>query len=192
MAPKYPPVEDASEWFVAFTNAKRENTTAESLQRRSFSTYVPAMTVTRVRRNKAVAVKRPLFPRYIFVGLARGQNLLGLRQTPGLEGMVRVAGRPVTVEAEMLDGLRAAEAAGVYDFTDDHLAAMAAADRTEAAKALVPGMRVNIVDGPFRSFPGTVAGFLPDARLSVIVRIFGTSQAVPMPLDHLEAAGVQA
>ncbi|MBY0361190.1 MAG: hypothetical protein K2X45_04730 [Phreatobacter sp.] len=194
MSPKYPPARSPSEWFVAYTNPKREEVAAGFIkQRTSFDTYFPLMKVTRARGRRIATVAQPLFPRYVFVGLSHGENLLGLRQTPGLEGMVRVSGRPVTVEAEMLEGLRSAEASGIYDFTDEREAerqaaaqSAAATSRAEAAKSFAPGMKVSIVGGPFRSFTGIIYELLPPARISVLVKVFGSTHPVPMPMSDVE------
>lgn len=176
------------EWFVAYTDPKREDGVARELRRRQLATFYPAMTVSRVQGRRRVTVSAPLLPRYLFVGLGLGQSLYALRQTPGLDGMVRVGGVPATVSDALIQGLREAQAAGVYDFSDATAAERDAARRAEAAKAFEPGRVVRIVAGPFASFSGVVEGPLPDGRVAVIVSLFGRSSPVPMMLADIEAA----
>lgn len=178
----------ATEWFVAYTDPRREGDVARELRRRQMATFYPAMTVTRTKAKRRVTVLAPLLPRYLFVGLASGQSLYGMRQTPGLEGMVRVGGKPATVPACVITGLRTAQAQGVYDFSDATQAERDAAKRAEAAKAFGAGRKVRILAGPFASFTGIVEGLLPDERIMVVVNLFGRSSPVPMMLADVEAA----
>lgn len=177
---------DATEWFVAYTNPKREDAVAVGLRRRQFASFWPAMTVSRTRSRQRVTVQAPLLPRYLFVGLAPGQSLYGLRETPGLEGMVRVAGQPVTVKPAVITGLREAQASGVYDFSDATMAAKAAEDQAEDAKVFRTGLPVRVLQGPYRSFSGTVDELLLPNRISVWITLFGKPFSVPMMLADVE------
>ena len=175
---------EAGTWFVAYTNPRREDSVERTVRRRSFRTFVPVMTVT----QRCQDVERPLFPRYVFVGLRPGLTLYGLRETPGLEALVRMDGKPVTVPDDVVSGLRDYQRDGVFDFTDARMAAAAAAARAEAAKAFEPGRPVRVVDGPYRSFSGVVECLLPEERISVKLKLFGRSFSIPLPLAHVEKA----
>ncbi|MGU3418514.1 transcription termination/antitermination protein NusG [Methylobacterium sp. D54C] len=177
-------VAEADTWFVAYTNPRREGAVEGTIRRRRFRSYVPVMTVTWRRRD----VLRPLFPRYVFVGLRPGLTLYGLRDTPGLESLVRMAGTPVTVPGDVVSGLRDYQSAGVFDFTDARMAAAAAAARAKAALAFEPGRPVRVVDGPYRSFRGVVVRLLPEERVSVSLTLFARTFDVPLPLAHVEKA----
>jgi transcriptional antiterminator RfaH len=150
------------------------------------------MTVTR----RSGRVKHALFPRYVFVGLKPGRKLFDLRKTPHLGGIVKVAGKPYQVAPEILKGLRGAEAAGVYDFTDERLAELEVAARVErhmAARAralrdLVPNARVRIVDGPFRTFAGRVVELMLPDRVMIGIKLFGAEHPIPMEIGDVELA----
>lgn len=171
------------EWFVAYADPRRETSVARTLKRRDFVAYVPTMRVSRTLRTRRVTAGSPLFPRYVFVGLSVGQNLYGLRETPGLEGMVKIAGAPVTVAPSIISGLREQEDAGVFDFSDEAADAKAAAT---AAEIYTAGRKVRVRAGPFLGFAGIVNALLPDARISVFITLFGRAHPVPMPLAHIE------
>ncbi|KQP36684.1 hypothetical protein ASF25_01635 [Methylobacterium sp. Leaf100] len=177
---------DEREWFVAYTNPKREQTAAKTLQRREFVTCLPVMTVSRTRSRQRVTEAAPLLPRYLFVGLGPGQSLYGLRETPGLEGMVRVGGVPATVPVELIQGLRTAQAAGVYDFSDAAMEARAADEGAQAwartALRFAPGRKVRVLSGAYRSFGGVVDAVSPPDRIDVWITLFGRSFSVPMML----------
>lgn len=180
--------EPASEWVVAYTNPKREDDVARTLRRRAFAAYVPAMTVTRRRRS----VTRPLLPRYVFLGLRGRLTLYDLRETPGLEGVVRTGGQPSFVAPGLVAGLRLQEQAGLFDFTTEReaeRAARALADSRAARMAALPlGATVRLVQGPWRSFRGTVVEKLPPDRLRLGMTLFGRVFQVPVLLDDIDSS----
>lgn len=171
-------------WLVAYTNPRREADVSRTLKRRKFEAYVPVMTVTR----NAADVRRPLLPRYVFVRDVVGQGTYGLRQTPGLEGLVRTTGQELArLSDSIVDGLRAQEAGGVFDFTAARVAADEAAKRAaEAAKTFLPGVVVRVVGGPWMSFLGRVDGLLPNDRIGIRMKALGSEVTVPMELSDVE------
>lgn len=176
---------EVSEWLVAYTNPRREADVVRTVKRRAFEAYVPAMTVTRRRQT----VERPVFPRYVFVGFHPGQEVYGLRETPGLEGLVRFDGQPVKVGRALIEGLRDEERDGVFDFTEARAAAMAAAEAEAADLArialLKPGRRVRMVGGTWMNFTGRVIEHLPGRRVLVSMTLFRRGMSVPIPLAHV-------
>ncbi|APX83805.1 hypothetical protein BV511_03105 [Methylorubrum extorquens] len=175
-----------SEWVVAYTNPKREADVARTLGRRAFAAYVPAMTVTRRRQT----VSHPLLPRYVFVGLRGKLTLYDLRETPGLEGLVRIGGHPAHVAPELVAGLRLQERDGLFDFTEareaDRVARALDASRAARMAALTLGSSVRLKDGPWRSFRGLVDEKLPPDRLRLLMKVFGRQLVVPVRLDDVE------
>ncbi|CAO4162661.1 Transcription antitermination protein RfaH [Methylorubrum populi] len=176
----------AAEWVVAYTDPKREADVARTLRRRAFAAYVPAMTVTRRRQT----VTQPLLPRYVFIGLRGRLTLYDLRQTPGLEGVVRTGGKPSFVAPGLVAGLRLQEEAGLFDFTTEREAERAArafADSRAARMAALPlAATVRLVQGPWRGFRGTVVEKLPPDRLRLGMTLFGRTFEVPVSLDDIE------
>ena len=154
-----PPV-DGKQWFVAFTSPKREPSVAKAARQRAFASYVPTQLVSRTVSRRRVTVGSPLLPRYVFVGLEEGQGFYGLRGTPGLEGLVRMAGSIVRVQPEVLHGLHARQLAGEFEFTDDALAADEMERLQEEHRAFEPGESVMLMVGPFKGFGAIVIAAL--------------------------------
>ncbi|MBY0259583.1 MAG: hypothetical protein K2X24_18430 [Methylobacterium sp.] len=177
---------DVTEWYVAYTNPKREEAVAVGLRRRQVASFWPAMRVSRTRSRRRVTELAPLLPRYLFVGLAPGQSLYSLRETPGLEGMVRADGRPAKVKPELITGLRDAQASGTYDFSDEAMAAKDPEGAPAREKGFEPGAKVRVMLGAYRSFSGAVHEVLPPDRISVWITIFGRAFPVPMMLADVE------
>ncbi len=172
-------------WVVAYTNPRREEEVRAAVERRALAAYIPAMTVTRRRAD----VRRPVFPRYVFIGLRAAQGTGGLAGTPGLFGLVRCDGAPVRIAPALIRGLRADEAAGVFDFTAARERARAAAEAAAAERKRVaeiqPGRRVRMVGGTWAQFGGTVLAHMSGARVMVEVTLFARPMPVPIPLAYV-------
>lgn len=180
-----PPAEPASEWLVAYTDPRCEEKVETAMRRRALDAYVPAMTVTRRRAD----VRRPVFPRYVFVGLRPGQSSAAMAGTPGLFGLVRCGERIERVPAAVIAGLRADEATGVFDFTAARAraaeeAAAEAAERKRIAE-IQPGRRVRMVGGTWAQFSGQVLAHMAGARVLVEITLFARPMPVPIPLAHV-------
>jgi len=172
-------------WLVAYTNPRREEEVRAAVERRALASYVPAMTVTRRRAD----VRRPVFPRYVFIGLRATQNPCQLAGTPGLFGLVRCDGTAVRIDPAVIRGLRADEDAGVFDFTEARERAREAAVAAEALRQRVaeiqPGRRVRMVGGTWAQFGGTVLAHMSGARVMVEVTLFARPMPVPIPLAYV-------
>lgn len=172
-------------WVVAYTNPRREEEVRAAVERRALAAYIPAMTVTRRRAD----VRRPVFPRYVFIGLREAQGTGALAGTPGLFGLVRCDGAPVRIAPALIRGLRADEAAGVFDFTAARERARADAEAAEAERKRVaeirPGRRVRMVGGTWAQFGGTVLAHMSGARVMVEVTLFARPMPVPIPLAYV-------
>lgn len=179
------------EWVLAYTDPQREQAVAKTARQRSFVTYVPAMTVTNRKRED---VARPLFPRYVFIG-HRGQGFFELRETPGLERIVRDAdGRIAPISPETVGALQAQEAAGDFDFTATRTAEAAARAEAKAAlakrawaMALQPGVLIRMVRGPWRGYPAKVQRLAPPDRIIVLMTFLKREWPIPVPLVDIEA-----
>lgn len=176
---------DPETWLVAYTNPRREAEVRAAVERRALASYVPAMTVTRRRAD----VQRPVFPRYVFIGLRATQNPCRLAGTPGLFGLVRCDGTALRIDPAVIRGLRADEAAGVFDFTEARERARAEAASAEALRQRVaeiqPGRRVRMVGGTWAQFGGTVLAHMSGARVLIEVTLFARPMPVPIPLAYV-------
>lgn len=89
---------------MVYTEPSRERVAAAFLRadwnRRHV--YLPLIVATRIIRSRLVRLVRPLFPRYLFV--ADDERGWGrLRSTPGVMGLVMMAGKPASVEQGSID-----------------------------------------------------------------------------------------
>jgi len=65
-------------WYVVHTQPNGEGRADLNLCRQGFATYLPRYARRRRHARRQEVVKRPLFPRYLFVGLDLARDRLGL------------------------------------------------------------------------------------------------------------------
>jgi transcriptional antiterminator RfaH len=83
-------------WLLAYTKPRQEALAEEHLRRQGYEVLCPQLRVQKLRRRKWTWVEEPLFPRYLFVGVADEYDLLvGAQDAIVLStDVVRVDARP--------------------------------------------------------------------------------------------------
>jgi transcriptional antiterminator RfaH len=123
--------------------------------------------------NLQATVRRPLFPRYLFVRLDLAQDRwFAVNSTVGVSCLFTQQGRPVAVPFGIVETLLA--------HSD--------ADLTRLDRLLVEGQRVRIFSGPLADFTATAVR--PDARrrVDVLLEIMGAAVSVSVDRRALAPA----
>jgi transcriptional antiterminator RfaH len=123
-----PPFGDAS-WQLVYTKARAERWVELNLRRQNFLTLLPLV------RGRAGFV--PLFPRYVFVGIAPEVSARPIAGTRGVQYLVHFGSQPARVPTEvLLDVSSRMDAHGVVHLEkadpEDPLFAKRARERTRA------------------------------------------------------------
>ncbi|HUH83604.1 MAG TPA: transcription termination/antitermination NusG family protein [Stellaceae bacterium] len=150
-------------WYAAYTQANAETKAAEHLQRQGYLAYLPRYRrhVRHARRQSLVL--RPLFPRYLFVGIDRlVQRWRPVRSTVGMVGLVACAEEPVPVAAAIVAVLRAQESDGAFDLLSP----------TQRLRA---GDDIRVTQGPFADLIGRLLGVADHERVFVLLDLLGRS-----------------
>jgi transcriptional antiterminator RfaH len=106
-------------------------------------------------------VKRPLFPRYLFVGLdlAR-ERWRAIHSTFGVNRLVLAGEEPLPVPDGVVDDIRARE-------DGDGLVVLG------LPAGLGPGSRVRLVDGIFADAKGVLERVADDRRVAILLELLG-------------------
>ena len=163
-------------WFAVYTQPNAELKAAEHLLRQGYAAYLPRYRrYVRHARTRAL-VLRPLFPRYLFVGLDRLVQLRRpIRSTVGVVGLVSSADEPVPVAAEIIDALRRQESAGAFDLVSP-------------VQRLHAGDSIRVTQGPFADLIGRLVGVADHERVFVLIDLLGRSVRAKVPVLAVEAA----
>jgi transcriptional antiterminator RfaH len=163
-------------WYAVYTQPNAEIKAAEHLARQGYAAYLPRYRryVRHARTNALVL--RPLFPRYLFVGLDRlVQRRRPIRSTVGVVGLVSSADEPVPVSALIVDALRRQESEGAFDLVSP-------------VQRLRAGDTIRVTQGPFADVIGRLIGVADHERVFVLLDLLGRSVRAEVPALAVEAA----
>jgi transcriptional antiterminator NusG len=175
-------------WYAIQTTAGHENKVRGLLARRIEDdprpvdeklvrqALVPTQDVIEIKNGKKVAVERKLYPGYVLVEMQKTQEALHLVNS--IQGVIKFVGtgrEPQPLRQDEVNRLL-----GIAEETTE-------AEPKEEIPFLV-GQVVEITEGPFSDFSGTVEEVLPDkGKVRVSVSLFGRPTSVE--LDYLQLRG---
>jgi transcriptional antiterminator NusG len=175
-------------WYTVQTTSGHENKVQRLLQRKIDAdpaepaarsirqALVPTQEVVEIKNGKKVTVERKIFPGYVLVEMIPTQDTL--HEVNAIQGVIKFVGK----DREPMP-LRPDEVKRVLGIVDESDAAPA----KEEIPFLV-GQAVQITEGPFADFNGSVEEVLPDkGKVRVSVSLFGRPTSVE--LDYLQLRG---
>ncbi len=163
-------------WYVAYTQPNAEWKAASHLRRQGFEVYLPLCRGIRRHARRKEVVRRPLFPRYIFVGLdLAADRWRAVNGTVGVSRLVCYGERPAPLPGGMVAGLRAEEdTEGLVS-----LASLVLFD---------PGVRLRVLDGAFAGQTGRYVHMTEAERVVLLFNLIGRAVEVTVPIHAVEAA----
>jgi len=173
-------------WYAIQTTAGHENKVRSLIQKRIEDdprpaeeklirqALVPTQDVIEIKNGKKVTVERKLFPGYVLVDMQMGQEALHVVNS--IQGVIKFVGKlPQPLRQDEVNRLL-----GVVEAVGD-----------TGAKEEIPfliGQVVEITEGPFSDFSGTVEEVLSEkGKVKVSVSLFGRPTSVEM--DYLQLRG---
>ena len=169
------------QWYIIHTYSRFENKVKESLRSRVEALgldqqvgeiLIPTEDVVEMRNGKKVTVKRLLYPGYVLVQLDLDDNLWhAVKNTPRVTGFVSGGKAPTPLTADEVNQILHRQ--------------QSSRERPRPRMQFARNDRVNIVDGPFTGFSGTVEEVNADrSTLKVMVTIFG--RGTPVELEYFQ------
>ncbi|MTH96655.1 transcription termination/antitermination protein NusG [Roseibium sp. RKSG952] len=163
-------------WYVVRTNPNCEGRAKTAMREAGFEPYCPMGRHERRcgRARRRVDVKRPLFCRYVFVGLDPASPPFGaVRRIDGVREFVGIDGTPVRIPWACIEALQCAEDMGVFDFR-----------QSRQAIALEIGDGVVLVSGMFEGWEASVER-VPSSKDDPVLLSVG-SMKIQTPLDTVQ------
>ena len=163
-------------WYVVHTKPNAEARASDQLARQSFAVYLPRYTRVRRHARRTDLVARPLFPRYLFVGLDLARDRWqSIQSTFGVAGLIMSGERPVPLPAEVVAAIRAREDECGY-----------------VALGLAPGLgvgsKVRLLEGIFADHCGVLDRIADERRVAVLIQLLGRQVRVFCGAASLTAA----
>lgn len=167
-----------AKWYVIHTYSGYENkvasnlmTTAENrnMQDLIHEIRIPTETVIEIKDNKKSEVERKLFPGYVFVKMEMtSESWYIVRNTRGCTGFV------------------GSESKQPVPLTDAEVEAMGIEVKSVEVNYKA-GDRVNIIDGPFEGYIGSVVDVdVEKNSVQIMISIFGRETPAELELDQVE------
>jgi transcriptional antiterminator NusG len=166
-------------WYVIHTYSGYEEAVAKNLKQRVeslgmedkiFNVLVPKEKKIKIVKNKRKVVEEKIYPGYILVEMiVTDDSWYVVRNTPNVTGFVGAGITPIPVSDQEIEILK--KRMGV--------------EEPEYKIDLRPGDSVQIIDGPFKDFDGSVAEIDEKrGKVKVLINMFGRD--TPVELDSLQ------
>ena len=179
---------DEHRWYAIQTTAGHENKVRSLVQRRIDQdprppedrpvrqALVPTQEVVEIKNGKKVTVERKIYPGYVLVEMQMTQEAVHIINS--IQGVIKFVGQERAPQP-----LRPDEVNRLLGIVDEQ--------EEEEPKEEIPfmvGQAVEITEGPFSDFSGTVEEVYPDkGKVRVSVSLFGRPTSVE--LDYLDLRG---
>jgi transcriptional antiterminator NusG len=179
---------DEHRWYAIQTTAGHENKVRSLIQRRIDQdprepeqrpvrqALVPTQEVVEIKNGKKVTVERKIYPGYVLVEMLMSQEAVHIINS--IQGVIKFVGQERAPQP-----LRPDEVNRLLGIADEQ--------EEEEPKEEIPfmvGQAVEITEGPFSDFSGTVEEVYPDkGKVRVSVSLFGRPTSVE--LDYLDLRG---
>jgi transcriptional antiterminator NusG len=172
-------------WYAIQTTAGHENKVRSLIERKILAdprpeeerlvrqALVPTQQVVEIKNGKKVTVERKVFPGYVLVEMVLNQETMHLINS--IQGVIKFVGQGWTPQALRQDEVN--RLLGIEEESEE-----------EEVREEIPfmvGQVVEIMQGPFSEFSGTVEDVLTDkGKVRVSVSLFGRPTTVE--LDYLQ------
>jgi len=156
-------------WYVVHTKPQREAVAYGNIVAQAFTAFLPL-------GKEPGKPARPLFPRYLFVEIARNQNWWPTMSTRGVDKILcSASGFPTPVPTDVMAELRTR-----LDPETDTIQLASRARRRKFEK----GKKVQIIDGPFQSLDALFV-VLRGERAEILLDIAGRAAKVTVDVGVL-------
>ena len=173
-------------WYAIQVTAGHENKVRQLIQRKIDGdakpaqdrqirqALVPTQEVVEIKNGKKVPVERKLYPGYVLVEMAMNKETAHVINS--IQGVIKFVGQ----DRKLPQPLRPDEVNRLLGIADEK----AEAEPQEEIPFMI-GQAVEITEGPFTEFSGTVEDVMPDkGKVRVTVSLFGRPTSVE--LDYLQ------
>jgi len=171
------------QWYAIHTYSGYEEKVAESIRQRAesldmkdkiFQTLVPKEKQIEIKNGKRKIVEKRIFQGYVLVQMKLTEDAWYIvRNTPSVTGFVGTGTEPTPVDPDEIEKIQ--KRMGL--------------DQPKHKIDYREGEVVNIIDGPFKGFDGTISEIdAQKGKLKVLVNMFG--RETPVELDSLQVKRV--
>lgn len=163
------------DWYVAYTQPRREEIAAANLVQQGFEAYLPLYKTFKKSPAGSLPVFEPMFPRYVFFRPGKvSQSISGARSTRGVSFVLSFGFNPAVLKPEELRMIRACE--GERNRAD-----------LGAISPFQTGLQVRLRNCGLRGLEGLVQSVSAE-RVTLLIELLGRQKTVSVEHHQLELA----
>ncbi|MDZ7265551.1 MAG: UpxY family transcription antiterminator [candidate division KSB1 bacterium] len=152
-------------WYAVSTRARHEKKVFQQLLQKGVTSFLPLQTFHRRWSDRYKTIQEPLFSCYVFVKIAL-QDRLPVLQTDGVVRLVAFNNVPATIPESQIAAIRTI---------------LETKQTIEKTDYLIPGQRIQVIQGPLKGIRGILAQIKNQYRL--VVRLDSIMQAIAVDID---------
>jgi transcription antitermination factor NusG len=157
-------------WYAVHTRYQHEHLVEDHLVKKGFETFFPTSGQWRQWSDRKKRISCALFPGYLFIAGIEDRRLQILG-TPGVSGIVSVAGAPAAIPDQEIEAIRRA---------------ISSPYPVESHPFLTKGAHVCVVGGPLAGVNGILERRDKSSRLVLSVELLGRSVALEIDAHCVE------
>lgn len=166
----------ANSWYLLYCKPRQEQRAQQHLANQGFQSFVPLLTVNKLKAGKQVKVTEPMFPRYLFLQINSDQlNLSTIRSTRGVTDFVRFGQQLAQVPEALIKSL-----------SQQQRLQQQQEDQNQPFKT---GEPLTVLNGPFSGIAAVYQLADGDKRSFVLLNLLG--QWVKTSIDNQQLSKIQ-
>jgi transcriptional antiterminator RfaH len=163
-------------WHVVQTHTHAETKAQMHLHRQGFETYLPRYLKRRRHARRTETVASPLYPSYLFVGLAAGvHRWRSIHSTVGVARLVCNGDVPAVIDGSIISGLKRREDADGFI-------------QLQRRPQFASGDKVRVREGVFCDCLGLFESMGDRERVIILLDLLGRKVRVVLDEDYVAAA----
>jgi transcriptional antiterminator RfaH len=153
-------VNSQQQWYLLYCKPKQELKAQQHLANQGLTSFVPQMTVEKLRAGKWQLINEPLFPRYLFLQILDPEqlNIRAIRATRGIVDFVRFGQSLARVPASLIQLL-----------TEQQLLQQ----QQPQTQRLHKGQPVSIASGPYSGLDAVFNSADGEKRSLILISLLG-------------------
>lgn len=175
-------MENGSKWYILNVMAGQENKVASEIRsmiahgvvgNTIHEVLIPVKSVIKIKKGQKVQEAQKLFPGYVFISTSAVKEIMGaLHSIPKVMGFLGGKNDPKPVQ----------------DLKMQEILNLSLEKESDIKNVIFEiGETLNIVEGPFESFSGTVEEFdIEKQKVKISVLIFGRATSVELDISQVE------
>jgi transcriptional antiterminator RfaH len=163
-------------WYLIHTKPRQEKVALQNLEQQGYECYLPTLMAEKLRQGEVAIGCEPLFPRYLFIHLDKGDSAKSwspIRFTKGVSRLVVFGNEPAKVDDRLVELLRS----------------QGQMRESQPLRLFTSGERLQLVDGAFAGVDAIYQMSDGEGRVMVLIEMLSKSVRMSVSPSNLRKLG---